>query len=294
MREDKNHEEANKTLGNLRAIAEEIISINQEEADHLLPPHSNWQLVGSRLLFRGPLFGIKHAKMPRESVDAMTVGWVGDDEIKYSGQELRQSDCLVFMALVNLARNLKVGTRVLFSVQELCEALWGDYSGASRKRLKDTITRLQKAVMRFPTFQVQLVGLFEYPERGKWAISFDKHILGLFKDQHVWTELGVRRQLSTGLATWLYGYVRSQTILIPTPLRNLRNACGSTALEKTFRKMVRDAMDELVAVGVVDGGWSIKQGVLRWMRVAPVQLQHPPSVSSWPKKRPDVSRSRAE
>jgi hypothetical protein len=236
-------------------------------AQQFLPQHSPDQLISPQIFFMSRLFNVRSRAAPREQLVECPLGRITEGDVTYVGPEMRQGDGLVFMALLNLIRDVQVGKRVSFEPQELCEALWSTYNGEARNRLRQSIFRLQHAVVRFPTFSVQLVLRFEYPKRGRWSVTLDEDIVLLFKQSRlVWLNLEQRRNLPEGLATWLYAYIESQTTLIPWPTEKLRELCGSDAQPREFSIVLSRALTKLASIGVVDEGWSIKNGLVHWRK----------------------------
>lgn len=232
-----------------------------------LPQHSPDQLISPQLFFMSRLFNVRSRAAPREALVEFTLGTTKQGDVTYAGPEMRQGDGLVFMALLNLIRDVQVGKRSSFEPQELCEALWGSYNGEARNRLRQSIFRLQHAVVRFPTFSVQLVLRFEFPKRGRWSVVMDEDIVHLFKESRlVWLDLQQRRNLPEGVATWLYAYIESQTTLIPWPTEKLREMCGSDAQPREFNIVLSRALTKLASIGVVDEGWSIRNGTVHWRK----------------------------
>ena len=211
---------------------------------------------------------MRSSAVPREKEISFTLWEVaGKERLEYVGPELRQSDALVFMALLNMLRDLKVGVTASFHPDEMCRALYGRYDGPARKKLRETIYRLQRALLKFKDHSVQLVLKFLYPSKGVWSVALDESIVRVFKySDTVWLNLGTRLQLSEGLATWLYGYVESQSRLIPTKLSDLHKLCGSEANEVVFQKKMRRALADLSAHGVIQKEWGMRAGVLRWAK----------------------------
>ena len=121
--------------------------------------------------------------------------------------------------------------------------------------------------MVFPDFSVQLVLQFDYPASGAWTVALDPRIVQLFRaSPGVWMDLRSRLDLPDGLASWLYGYVQSQTRLIPTPLQTLIHRCGSEANFKTFTKRMHAALKVLAEMGVIDNGWFIARQEVHWRK----------------------------
>ncbi len=250
----------------LRGVTEHQEIILAENFIHL---HSSSQLVGSRDIFSSPIFNIRNHKSPREKRVELSFTLTDATVVKYEGPELRQDDSLVFMALLNIARDVRVGKTIGFSAQILCESLWGYYDGAARNRLKAMICRLQEALLQFPTFRVQLVQRFDFPKRGLWSVVMDDDIVSLLtKESVVWLDFRQRLSLPSGISSWLYGYIRSQTRLIPTKIERLRRLSGSAGVLDGFRDSLKDSMAVLVGAALVDVGWSIdKHDMLHWRKI---------------------------
>lgn len=115
--------------------------------------HSPDQLIGSRDIFSSPIFNVRKNAQRTSRVD-LALTMTDGTTIQYEGPELRQSDGLVFMALLNIARDVRVDKSVGFSPCELCLSLWGNYDGKARKRLKGMVLRLQEALIcTVPTWE---------------------------------------------------------------------------------------------------------------------------------------------
>jgi hypothetical protein len=238
-------------------------------AESFIHLHSGTQLVGCRDIFSSPLFNVRNNKSPRTGRVELSITMTDGTQIGYEGPELRQDDGLVFMSLLNIARDVRVGKSVGFSPKDLSEALWGYYDGPSRLRLKSMISRLQEAILQFPTFRVQLVQRFDFPNRGNWSVCLDRDIVQLIsKKTVVWLDFNQRLSLANGLTSWLYGYVRSQTRLIPTKVERLHRLSGSEGALQGFRDGLKASMRILVGARLVDAGWSIdRHDQLHWQKV---------------------------
>lgn len=236
--------------------------------DRFIPQHGPQQLISPRAFFLTPLFCVRSKAVERARYIEMTLASSADHHtLTYSGPELRQSDGLVFMALLNMARDVPAGKLVSFHPEEACRAIFGRYDGPSRKRLREHVQRLQRALLKFDTFSVQLCQRFDYPNAGRWTVALDSQIVELFRHTaYVWLDLKRRLSLPEGLATWLYAFVESQTRLIPTRIETLREMCGSEASLKPFTNKLRDALRALVAHHVIDEGWFMESGTLHWRK----------------------------
>lgn len=251
----------------IRACTDEEHHIEELIKTRLLPQHGPTQFIGPRAFLRTPLFRVAGKQRARQGATSLVL--VEEPQVTYRGPELRQSDGLVFASLVHMARDVMLNVGVSFHAEDVCRVLFGRYDGNTRRQLRDHIQRLQSGVIAFDTFSIQLCLRFDYPNRGRWSVALDPHIVALFRgNTHVWLDVETRIQLPEGLATWLYGYVRSQTRLIPMKLETLRQQCGSEASPKAFMNCMRLALQQLAHRGVVAPGWSLGAGVVRWMKGA--------------------------
>ncbi|MBV8502405.1 MAG: hypothetical protein JO006_11885 [Paucibacter sp.] len=255
------------TLNGIQHYSAQLEVLQEALKDDFVPKHTQFQLISPRSFFVDRLFHVRSRDVERAAHLEFPLDAGAPDGPRYVGPELRQSDGLVFMALLNLCRDYRVGKTACFDVASMTTWLWGSYNGQQRQRLKQTIRRLQRATIEFPGFTVQLVQRFEHPQRGEWSVALDKDIVQLFRPKtQVWLELPVRKRLPEGLSTWLYGYVRSQSRLIPWPIDDLRARCGSEANDKTFREMLGKALRALSMEGIIDIGWSLKGNKVHWRK----------------------------
>lgn len=262
-----------------RAVQEEVDGMQLILDEQFIYMHSSSQLVGNRFIFRSPLFNVRNQNVTRNTRIKLPLPLDGETTALYEGPELRQDDGLVFMALLNIARDVRLGKAVGFSAQEVCLSLWGYYDGPVRARLQKMISRLQEAILTFPTFRVQLVQRFDFPKKGLWSVRLDADIVKLFPckkwkevdevDEVVRLDLEQRLSLTSGLASWLYGYLRSQSTLIPTKVERLRQLSGSVGKLDGFRSNLVTAMGVLAAARLVYAGWHIdRYDMLRWLKVS--------------------------
>lgn len=234
-----------------------------------LPAHSTAQVLTSMYFVANSVFLVRAANEPREPHRSVTFLLPGSEiPMTYEGPELRQDDGLVFSVLVRVAADVRPGRLVGFSARELCTELYGGDSGPRRVQLRAAIERLQSGKVRLPGLTVQLVGRFEYPKRGIWAVALDPDVLRLFSGgMHVWLKLDAALFYGAGLTGWLYRYISGQTTLIPTKVTRLHRMCGSSARPKSFHEMLRRSLRALQAGGEIDDGWHIdKADMVRWRK----------------------------
>jgi hypothetical protein len=248
---------------------EQAEEVEERLQSQFIPGHGPRQFLNPQAFFTTPLFRVRSKSRPREDKIVMDLptSRKSSTAVRYQGPELRQADGLVFLALLHMMRDVQIGTVVKFSPEAVCLALWDRYDGSSRRLLCEHIQRLQQGLVIFERVSVQLCMKFEYPRRGGWSVGLDHHIIKLFETwPDVWLEIQLRLALPAGMATWLYGFVASQTRLIPMKLSTLRTLCGSDANDKAFANRLRDALRELASNGIIDIGWRLKDGYVRWRK----------------------------
>ena len=247
--------------------AEECL-LEEHLQENFIPQHGPSQFLSPRAFFVSPLFRVGSKSTVREKhIELVLPTAHGKPTIEYKGPELRQADGLVFLALLHMTRDVQVGTAVSLHPKAVCQALFGGYDGHTRKKLSDHIQRLQHGLVVFERFSVQLCLRFDYPKVGPWTVGLDTKIVELFRaSPESWLRIKPRLSLPDGLATWLFAYIESQTKLIPIKLDTLHDMCGSNASDKAFLNRFRDAMRHLTLGGIIDKGWSLKKGQVRWMK----------------------------
>lgn len=262
--------EKNALYAEIRGYAEEAARLERHLEEDFVPIHGPGQFLSPRAFFVSPLFRVRNRNELRQKhLELELPAALGKLPIRYSGPELRQSDGLVFLALIHMLRDVRAGAAVSLHPEAVCMALFKRYDGNARRQLREHIQRLQQGLLIFDTFSVQLCQRFDYPKTGPWTVGLDKHITKLFAiSPAVWLELEGRLSLPEGLATWLFSFVASQTRLIPMPLTTLKALCGSQATDKAFSNRMRDALKQLAQRGVIDTGWSAGNGQVRWRKLS--------------------------
>ena len=93
-------------------------------------------------LIRSALFNAKNRNNKREYLKNAPIYVVGDGEMRYTGEELRQDDETVWMQILHLARLQPLATWVEFKRSEFLKALGWPTSAYYYTRLDETIKRL--------------------------------------------------------------------------------------------------------------------------------------------------------
>lgn len=264
----------NKLMNDIRFICDEEAFIETQLNTRYIPQHGPRQFISPRVILRTPLFRVASRSAPRKPEVELTLA---DDEadggpVRYVGPELRQTEGLVFMSLLHMLRDLPAGAAATFQPKALYVSLFGHYDGRSRPRLASAIRRLLRGQIITKHYTVQLCHRFDHPARGPWTVAIDPDIVRLFASSKVWMDIETRVQLPEGLATWLYGYIESQSRLIPTKVSELHRLCGTEASLPAFLNSLRQALEHLNAHDVIAPGYQLTSASIRWCK-APRRLK---------------------
>lgn len=214
-------------------------------------------------LFRMALFNAGNSKQPRRCLSDELLP-SSDRTIRgtYTGEELRQTDLLVYLQVLHLMRGKPLGQFVEFTAYSMIQQMRHTNSkpnAAHRQRLLASLLRLQRGVLsvRSPRFagevSLPLIAKFETRdstsggELAKWRVALDPKMALLFgKSSYTLLDWEQRLQLSAGLASWLHGYFASHAVPGRVKLSTLQRASGSqTVASRKFAQLVRAALEEL-------------------------------------------------
>lgn len=220
-------------------------------------------------LVRGALFTVGNSKMPRVYRKGVVIASLGGIEISYTGEELRQDDEDVFLQLVHLARVSPLGTEVAFTAHAILKALKWPTNSRSYDRLRDSITRLQASGIEVRNarhgYSGSLIRDFAWKEDDGatsrcWTVRLEPRIAALF-DNVSYTQIDWEQRLQLGtLAKWLHAFYYTHRQPLPMKTATIRTLCGSTTKDLSkFRQLLRDALQELIAVGFLSAA-EIKPG----------------------------------
>jgi len=222
-------------------------------------------------LARSALFTVQNRKQTRKHLHQAEVAAFGDIKLRYTGEQLRQDDEDVWLAIQHLARNRPIQEPVVFRPIDMVRSLGWAIKGQSYTRLKGTIVRLKATDL-----QVQCsVGLFggsliqtyafsrdegdianfdvditDMLDKGYWAIWLDQHISQLFRpDTYTLIDWEQRRQLAP-LAKWLHSYFKGHSDPFPIKVATIQKMCGTNAVNLFhFRDDLKRALNRLQQIG---------------------------------------------
>lgn len=217
---------------------------------------------------RSALFTCAHPRTPRAYLNRQRIASLANYEIYYTGAELRQEDEDVFLQVVHLARYAPVGEVVEIAGNQMLTALKWNNSKRDYDRLRDCIDRLKEGTIRVTQdggksgYAGSLIRKFTWQQdqgtgtRMKWRIYLEREIVALFGDEAYTLLCWEDRSKLSRLAKWLHAFYHTHGEPYPIKAETLMRLSGSKFSElRDFRKEIRKALDELVAIGFLKS-WS--------------------------------------
>lgn len=268
----------------LNSLPEELVDslMRIRESLERQPRHlPNWP-AGVRTapneILRSALFTVRNRNQPRTYLKDSAIVVIGEGEIRYRGEELRQDDELVWLHLLHLAKCKALGQCVEFSGYSFLKALdWPANQGAYR-RLKTSFLRMMATAVEISsprlrqTVAVPMIYRFrtEDPETNKplraWQVWISPEMCLLFGDGCLtridWEQ---RKRLPVGIATKLHGYWSTHRHPYAVRVETLQKLCGSETLLKHFKTQLIEALEILKAEGFLRE-WRINEDLVRVMR----------------------------
>lgn len=209
---------------------------------------------------RSALFGaIKRGK--RKTMFREKLASSSGVSVVFSGFRLDQADLDVWQRALHISRE-SLGQQIRFTSGSFLTAIGRNTSGASHEWLKDSLTRLQSAVVEMTdgskTFSGQLIHNYYVDEvTRECVIELNSKLSALFeKDSWTGIEWEQRKQLmGKTLALWLHGFYSSHAKPYDYKVETLWKLCGSEAKElKEFRRILSESLPGLCE----STGWSCR------------------------------------
>jgi hypothetical protein len=215
-------------------------------------------------IVRSALFKAKNRNTKREYLKDADVVVIGDGQIKYTGEELRQNDEIVWLELIHLARGVPAGQVIEFTPYSFCKAVKWPINNGSYTRLRECLTRMQATSLSVYSKRLQegislsMIPQFSWKNESgtplsRYKVNIAPQLVSLFGDTYfTQIEWEQRLMLSPGIATWLHGYFASHRSPFPVKIETVYSGSGSTSKDmKSFKRQVKTALESLVEVGFI-------------------------------------------
>lgn len=183
----------------------------------------------------------------------------------YTGPELRQDDLDVFLQVLHMAKEQKLGEDIGFTARSMIMALGWQVHSDSYERLADCMNRMKATALRLTverqagermSFTGSLMGEFTWREVGSndplrlWTVSLEKNIVKLFApDAYSLINWKTRLNLPP-LAKFLHAFYSTHRMPFPHKVETLHKLTGSKIKEvRKFKYELKAALALLVEKG---------------------------------------------
>lgn len=234
-----------------------------EKSEHL-PDWSNDYRGLPNALARSALFTVARAG-ERKQFKNDIIASSRDITLLYTGEELRQDDEDVFLQVLHIAKEQRLGEDIKFTANSMIEVLGWTRNTGSYERLNASLKRMTGMLLELDVclsdgsrihFGGSLIGGFSYREEitndplRQWVVSLQKNIVKLFDPQAYSLIHWPTRKSLTPATKWLHSYYSTHKEPFPVKVETLRRAMASeTKAIRTFRASVIDGLGILVENG---------------------------------------------
>ena len=240
------------TLGRMR----EKVAEREKSAVVQLPLWPEPKRGAPNSFIRSALFAAIQGKDRQYMKEALLASQDGI-VIKYTGEQLNQSDLDVWETIVHLAREQPLGTFCSFTAHGLLKALGLPTGNSQHKQLHSTIIRLTACAVEVThegkTYFGPLIKSGAKDDLSRhYGVELNKGIIQLFGENQ-WTALDwqQRQELrAQPLAQALHAFYSSHRLPFAVKIETLKAYTGSRNKQAaSFKRQLNIALQELVDVG---------------------------------------------
>jgi len=232
-------------------------------------------------LTRSPLFAVVKPGY-RRWMERKLIASRSGARIEFSGRQLDQADCDVWLQALQTAKRQNLGTTAYFNRSQFLKEMGRKVGGRGYRWLDDALHRLVVATIRVETKRyLSTFGLLDGydldKKTGEYWLSISPKAKAAF-DRNDTTHVDWQQRLQIGrgqqLAKWLqdyvYGHARGQQHTIG--IEKLYQWSGTKGRLRNFRSTgLPRALKELERVGIIEKAEIRKDGMVTWLR--PVSLK---------------------
>lgn len=266
-------------LAAAKARGKKAVAKKAAPAQQLMLPMWPEEIRGvPNAVLRGALFTVsKERAMHKQLTPVAAVDGI---EIRVQNARLNQQDLDLFEMLLHLQREQPLGNEVEFTAHSMLKALRRPTGGSAHERLTNDLARLMGSIVEIKWIKERKAFLgalvesaFRDDETGRYVLRFNSDTMKLYGQGHTWIDWKERQSLGqNNLAKWLHGFYAGHALPYSYKVETLRDLCGSIAVLREFRRVLRRALDELVNINAI-ASWEIDAGNLVHVRKTPTQSQ---------------------
>ena len=258
-------------------FSEKVAAMKQRGLIEAEPQLPLWQDAYRALpndIARSALFTIRNKRTPRAAMQGQRIYHLHDKiTVRFTGVELRASDDeLVWMQILNYAKDDKLGNEFKFTLFQLCKDIGWPTTGHYYAKTEACLERLRAGVFFIDTpavgsVDLPLIAHFRRdktsPTRAVCSVTIDPKTVLLFNN-HRWTRVLWDKYTSlSDLGRRLYDYVASHENPNPLDISKLKQVCASDCKSnRDWRAMVKKACTEIEKKELVRAIWIKEQNIL--------------------------------
>lgn len=236
--------------------------IEDLKANPMLPDWPDQQRALPNEILRSALFNARNHKQPRRFLRDAEIPAIGNINITYRGEELRQDDELVWMHLIHLGKRHPLKRCIEFTPYSFVKAIGWPVKGDSYERLKKCLRRMTGTAVSFQSNRlglcVSMISKFSWRDEESgtalkyWQVWIEPEMQTVFNEDFL-TRLDweIRKALPSGIASKLHGYFVSHKSPYPVKIETLMKLCGIEMTERQFKEKLKVALNTLVAADVL-------------------------------------------
>ncbi|WP_334472950.1 plasmid replication initiator TrfA [Arsenophonus sp. PmNCSU2021_1] len=217
-----------------------------------LPISKKTQIPVPNTILRSALFGVV-AKGARRFEKSILKATINGYSVKYTGEQLDQSDLDVWLECLQRCQDNPLGNTVIFSSYDFLKNIKRNTGKSDHEWLKSVFLRLRVSDIEISdgkyTYAGSLISEHYRDEKtGKNCVVLNPKLADCFGDAG-WTGITKALRLKLKgkpLTQWLFGFYCSHAKPLPIKVETLKRLCGSEISElRVFRFKLRKNLFEL-------------------------------------------------
>ncbi len=228
-------------------------------------------LLAPTVLTQGSLFRCGTGPRAVYTEETLLESNAGQLVYQEAGEELRQDDQRVVLALMKLAEGKRAEADIEFNMRSfVVNELGKADSSTSVASLKASLIRLQKA--RLHVVALDFDGYYSLVSnvtfaKGECIVNISKKAYELMgQSQLASLNKETRLAMKDGIESWLYTFIRGNACLCTFQQERMQEICGLTSYEsKEFARLLRKTLTGLQAQEIIRG-FTLVGGTLKIKR----------------------------
>lgn len=217
-----------------------------------LPVSKKTNIPTPNVVLRSALFGVVKKGSRKYEKNVLKTALNGYT-VKYTGEQLDQSDLDVWLECLQRCQESPLGHTVRFSAHNFLLSISRNTGRSDHEWLKSSLLRLKANAVEISDGKYTYIGsiidlIYRDEETGENCLVLNPKIAVCFGDAG-WTGItkDIRLQLKgKPLTQWLHGFYSSHAKPFPVKVETLKELCNSDVKElKTFRQKIKKSLTEL-------------------------------------------------